>query len=371
MVITLATCILWVDYVFFRDYSWSIIGFLAKTLEILLKIFSPLFNPELYSWVGETVIPAGMVLCALALLYLSVAKAKGAMRQATPPVDEPLSPVNFPLPTLLHEGESGLLKPVSKPWRVTLAGKLTSSFAILAILFGTSVSIIAYAYLAATIEQEMKRRANLSVIGLSEIAERHGDGRGELQLRHALDDYALDASIAYVYVEDAAGRIIAHVPRELPTFLLRDFPRTAERAINGIEVPYRGLPVYEIAVRVGENKFGYVHLAIWRHAVDAETRRIVTSIVLSIVLLLCATVAVFAWAIWYFTLPLSNLGLYAHRVSKGELDLDIEFKENEALKENNEVGSLARSFARMRSSLHAILTRLESGQQANPSNHIR
>jgi HAMP domain-containing protein len=44
----------------------------------------------------------------------------------------------------------------------------------------------------------------------------------------------------------------------------------------------------------------------------------------------------------------------ASRVSKGELDLEID------VADANEVGDLARSFERMRSSLHAVLTRLES-----------
>jgi HAMP domain-containing protein len=296
------------------------------------------------------------------------------MSKATRPVDES---VPLPLaqsaatPELVHVTETVVTKPSSQPWKFTLAGKLTSSFAALALLFGASVSIIAYTRLGATLENEMRRRAHLSVMGLSEVAKRYSDGSGERELRHAVDDYGSDESIAYIYVEDPEGRIIAHLPRELPTFLLRDFPKTAERAINGVEVSYRGLPVYEIAVRLGENKFSYVHLATWRHASEAETRHIVTSIVVAVLLLLCAAIAVFAWTVWYFTLPLSNLVFYAHRVSKGELDLDIEIKESEAIKENNEVGSLARSFARMRSSLHAILTRLENAQVTNRSNEIR
>jgi HAMP domain-containing protein len=217
----------------------------------------------------------------------------------------------------------------------------------------------------------MKRRAELSVMGLAELALRHGDRSGEPRLRQAVEDYAADLSIAYIYVEDPQGRIVAHMPRDLPAFLLRDFPRTAERAITGVEVVYRDLPVYEIAARIGKDQFGYVHLGMWRHAAQAETRHVVTSIVVSILLLLCAIVAVFAWAVCYFTLPLSKLVLYAYRVSRGDLGVDIEMKESEAIKQNNEVGSLARSFARMRSSLHAILTRLEGSQQKNPFNEFR
>jgi HAMP domain-containing protein len=370
--ITLATCVLWVDYVFFRDYPWSAVNFLSKVLTILIKVFGPLFSSELYWWVGEFVLPAGMIVSAIILLYISVARAKVAMSKATPPAGEaaPL-PNSAPTPELVHQAQVAVASPSSsKPWRFTLAGKLTRSFVALALVFGAAASIIAYTRLAATFETEMKDRANLSVIGLREVASRYGNGSGEMELQQAVDEYQFDESIAYVYVEDAEGRIIAHTPQELPTFLLRDFPRTAERALNGAETLYRGLPVYEIAARMGENKFGYVHLAIWRHTSEAEARRVVTAIAISILLSVCATVAVFAWAVWYFTLPLSNLGLYAHRISRGEIDLDIEIKENEAIQENNEVGSLARSFARMRSSLHAILTRLE-GAQPNHFNEIK
>jgi HAMP domain-containing protein len=52
----------------------------------------------------------------------------------------------------------------------------------------------------------------------------------------------------------------------------------------------------------------------------------------------------------------------ASRISKGELDLEI------GLRESDEVGDLARSFERMRSSLHAVLTRLENEDFVEQSN---
>jgi methyl-accepting chemotaxis protein len=60
-------------------------------------------------------------------------------------------------------------------------------------------------------------------------------------------------------------------------------------------------------------------------------------------------------------LPFSELALYAQRISQGELDLDLAIKEK-----SDEVGDLARSFARMRSSLYAVLIR---SKQAQPTNH--
>jgi HAMP domain-containing protein len=165
-----------------------------------------------------------------------------------------------------------------------------------------------------------------------------------------------------VYVENAAGEIVAHRPRELPLYLLRDFPQSAERALKGIEVDYRGLPVYEISMRVAGGKGGYVHLALWRDAFEDETRQVLRPVAVSILALLAGFTGVFAWAVWNLIGPFMTLVDRASRISKGELDLEI------GLRESDEVGDLARSFERMRSSLHAVLTRLENEDFVEQSN---
>ena len=122
--------------------------------------------------------------------------------------------------------------------------------------------------------------------------------------------------IAYIYVEDAAGEMVAHQPRDLPLYLLRDFPKSAERALKGIEVDYRGLPVYELSMRVAEGKGGYVHLALWRDAFDEETRRVLTPIAASTIILLAGVTGAFAWAMWNLVNPFITLVDRADRINK-------------------------------------------------------
>ena len=172
-------------------------------------------------------------------------------------------------------------------------------------------------------------------------------------LNDAIDKHASNRSVAYIYVEDAAGRIVAHSPHDLPRFLRRDFPRSSEAALEGVEIDYRDLRVYEIAVRLSESKGGYAHLAIWRDVIEEETRRVVAPIAGSILVLLAGVTALFASLVWAFSRPFIRLVDYAGRISKGELDLAIDNKGA------NEVAHLARSFDRMRSSLHAVVTRLD------------
>lgn len=354
---------LWADYLFLRDSPWSATKFLAKVIAILFRIFAPLLDPALYWWVGEIVVPLVMIPCGILLLYISVAKAKVAMSRATPSVDDTVALP--PLPKAASTKEPALALGMSeekapvKTWKLGLVGKLAGSFGTLALLFGVAVTVITYARLSGALEKEVKRRSNVFVASLSDIASRYAPGQGETELRNAVERYGSSRSVAYIYVEDGAGEIVAHRPRELPLYLLRDFPKSAQRALQGIDLDYRGLPVYEIAMPVAGEKGGYVHLALWRDTFEEEIRRVLTPIAAATLLLLAGVTGAFAWAVWNLINPFMTLVDRASRISKGELEIDI------GLKESDEVGDLARAFDRMRSSLHAVLTRLENTEFAD------
>ena len=362
-IITLILCALWVDHAFFSATQWwSVTNFLSKILTTITKIFGGFFEPAAFWWVGEIAIPGAMILSSIVLLYVSVTRAKVAMSRATPNADEMLTmplPKFPPTPQSANMTETVVSKPSSEPRKFGLTWKLTTSFGILALLFGATVSMITHSRMAGTLEEEIKRRARLSVTGLSEVAKRYGGGDSELH--HAINNYASNHSIAYIYVEDAEGKIIAHMPRELPRFLRRDFPKTAELAIHGVEMEYRGLAVFEMASRVGEPKRGYVHLAIWRDVIREESFRVMRPIIALILVSLFALSAVFAWVVWLVTRPFVELVHYANRISNGDLALDMVIKD-----ESDEIGDLGRSLGRMRSSLYAVLTRIEKAQ---PTKH--
>jgi len=353
-VVTLVMLGLWIDYLFFRDYPWSAINLLSKFIEIFIKIFGPLFDPALYWWLGEILVPVVMILSALVLLYISVAKAKVAMSKATLSVEDIVClPVPEPAPPPAPVEESAAPAVLSKSWKLGLVGKMAASFGTLGLLFGVAASIIVYTQMGGALEAEMKRRATVFVVGLSDVATRYATAQGESELRQAVNKYGSRQSVAYVYVEDGAGRSVAHMPPELPILLRRDFPKSAERALEGVDVDYRGSPVYEITARVEGRGGGYVHVAIWRKAIEEETRRVVTPIAASILVLLSVVTVLFAWLVWHLSLPFIKLVDFASRISRGELDLEVD------VAQTDEVGDLARSLERMRSSLHAVLTRLE------------
>lgn len=331
--------------------------FLSRIVSIITAIFGPALNPALYGWLDAFVFPGILILLAVMVLWVTVAWAKGSMIKATANMEDLVS---LSLPRSISISQPAKVPkpiastPLSQPWKFRLVWKLTISFGTIALMFGAIVSIIVYSRLADAVEEEVKRRAALSVMGLSEGAKSYGANQSETELRGVIDRDVSNSSIAYIYVEDADGKIIAHIPRDLPRFLRRDFPGTSLRAVKGVETEYRGQPVFEIAARVRDTNGGYAHLAIWRDLIPAETRRILIPVIASILVVICAIMAVFARMVSYMTRPLVELVHYANRIDSGELDLDLVISE-----ESDELRDIANSFARMRSSLYAVMIRLK------------
>lgn len=346
---------LWLDYLLFYESPWSAIKILGKVLAIFGGIFAPFFDPRVYAWADDLLLPIAGIFAVIVLLYVVVARAKAAMKKATPepyaPVVLPQSPPQMAPPPEAAEEEAAAIAPVvPRLWRPGLVGKLTISFAVLSLLLATFASLIVYSRMEAALGKQIKQRAEVLSLTAGEIA---GRKIGAPVLDEAVDKLASDRTVAYVYIEDSAGQILAHRPRELLIHLRRDFPRSAERALKGVEVDYRGLPVYEIAVRLGGPKGGFAHLAVWGDVIQEETRRVVAPIAGSILVMLSGGTALFAWIIGILSRPFVQLVEVAGRISKGDLDLEI------GAVRANEVGDLAHSFDRMRSQLGALLSRLE------------
>ena len=343
------------DQLYFKDSPWSITRHLGKIFSVVAAILGTVFNPMLYGWAGDIWVPVAMFGIGCFLLALAMARAKSAMRRATPdPADAaPLQGQKKPTVT----PPSAPLRPVpperSETRNIGLVGKLTLCFGVIGISFGIAACIIVQGYLSRVLAREVKSRANVMALGVNDMAARYENLQNlDGQIARYL---SANKMIAYIYVEDAKGQIIAHEPKDLPIYLSRDFPRSAELALNGTDGEYRGFAVYEIAKRNGDGNRGFVHLGLWRDAIDAESWGTVAPIVAAIIVLLIGALSAFVFIARSLSRPLIDLVDHAQRISKGESAVPLE------LKRADEIGEIARSLERMRSSLHAVAARLEQG----------
>jgi HAMP domain-containing protein len=355
---SLVLCGLIADQLYFKDSPWSVARQLGKIASVLAAIFATAFNPELYGWVSDFSVPMAVLGSAFVLLVLAIARAKNAMKRATPdpadaaPLHEQKVSTDTPPPIPLRS-----VPPAPSATRkIGLVGKLTFCFGVIGISFGAAACVIVHGYLSRVFEREVKSRADVMALGIHDITAGHLGAENLQDLGEQITRYAsTNKMIAYIYVEDANGQIIAHDPKDLPIYLSRDFPRSAERALNGTDGQYRGFAVYEIAKRNGQGNGGFVHLGLWREAIDAESRRAVAPIAAAIIVLLIGAVCAFVFVAQSLSRPFVDLVDHAQRISKGEFAVPLE------LKRADEIGEIARSLERMRSSLRAVVTRLEKG----------
>ena len=135
---------------------------------------------------------------------------------------------------------------------------------------------------------------------------------------------------------------------------------TAEQLVG-----YRGEIVYDFAQRSGLNNRFIVHLGIWQDSVAVETWSVLGPILLAVVLLILCAAGVFSVLLRDLHRPLLEMVEQSTRISKGDFSMTL------TTKRSDELGDLARSLERMRSSLRAVLSRIGTEPTATPSDRKR
>lgn len=356
-VISLALCGLLADYLFMSESRWSPLRFLAEVFSVLGAIFTPVFDPALYSWMGSIFVPIVLGALVIVLLWLSITSAKSAMSEATPNADAADPAIHrkatvTPIPVVVPNQISAPVS--SQTWQYRLLTKLVISFGTVGVLFGIAVCVIVYIFLTRGLRKEVESYVDVMATGIREIvAPELAAGRvGEAAA--AIEEYAVNNNIAYLYVEHPDGRMIAHWPPDLPRYLRRDFPGSAKGAFRGTDGQYRGFEIYEVAKRVSDlkSKPGFIHLAMSRQAISTETQRIVAAIAAVYLIVLCCVIAAFVSLARSLNRPFGELVAHAERISKGH------FAAPPRLQLTDELGDIALALERLRSSLRAVTVRL-------------
>ena len=354
-VITLILTGLVADYMFLGDSPWSVVNVLAKIALVFGAIFTPALDPKNLAWLDAYLLPLTVIMLAFALLWLVVTRANQAMREVTQ--DAELS-----VPSAAQSQLSDIRQAVewvtdaepatAQPRQYPLIHKLSFGFGAIAIVFGFAACVIVFGYISRAYEKELASRAQITTIGLTDLVTRRLASKSVQDVANDVEKYAAIKAVAYVYVEDANGAIIANMPKELPRYLIRDFPKSAERALRGVNVRYRGEDVFEVANRIGVDA-GFVHLGIWRDVIAAEARIALLPMVAAIVVLLLGITGTFIVIARRLNRPLLDLVDQADRISRGDFTVALNSKGSD------EIGDIARSIERLRASLYAVVRRLD------------
>jgi sensor histidine kinase regulating citrate/malate metabolism len=239
--------------------------------------------------------------------------------------------------------------------RVSLKWKIGGTYTAVMLILSVFVIAAMYQLTKNMLRDQLDKRALAVATNLSDAAAGHLVGRNLLALHALARKYSLLDGIAYVFIEDNKGQILAHTLVSFPPELGEKLTAGQREAVRR-ELSLGGKTVYETSVPVLGGQMGSVHVGFWADAVEAEIQSALFRLVgiISMVPLVGALLS-FLLAHWIVR-PIKGLTEVADKVTRGDLETSISGKSVAA---RDEIGDLARSLERMRSSLKAAMLRLE------------
>ena len=239
--------------------------------------------------------------------------------------------------------------------RVSLKWKIGGTFAAVMLILGMIVVVAVYQLTRDALGDQLEQRVRVMASNLSDAAAGPMMGRNLLALNALASKYTRLEGVAYAFVEDGKGEIVAHTLGDFPAELRQGLPASAPRQVYRRQLSWGGKTVYETVAPILEGQVGSVHVGFWADAVEKETRRVLLPLIeiMAIVPIVGALLS-FLLAHWIIR-PIVRLTRVADKVTMGDLETSVSGK---CVKSRDEIGDLARSLERMRSSLKAAMLRL-------------
>ena len=233
-----------------------------------------------------------------------------------------------------------------------LKWKITVAFSGLLIALGACVIGIVYILTGNALQRQVDLRSAAIAANLSDAAAGYVSKKSTLELDALIAKYGRLDGVAYAYIEDTKGEILASSLQPFPTELKEDPGRGSQRISGSRTTKIHGRPVNETQMPVLDGQLGAVHVGLWADTVQQEVRGTVLPII-GLIALCLGTVVVISVIIASKTVrPILQLKSSADEISRGNLDVSV------PVQGDDEVGELARSLERMRASLKAAMLRL-------------
>ena len=186
---------------------------------------------------------------------------------------------------------------------ISLEWKITGAVATVILVFAVCLLIIANQLMGRALRNQIDQRALAMTINLSSAATGPVIGKNILQLYASLTKYAQLQGVAYAFIEDSNGKIIANSIRPFPTKLVGTSTPDERKQVDMRVVTLQGKTVYETRVPILEGQLGAAHLGIWAEDVKKEINTIRLSFVVVMVLLLLVAVALSVFLVRAIIVP--------------------------------------------------------------------
>jgi sensor histidine kinase regulating citrate/malate metabolism len=166
---------------------------------------------------------------------------------------------------------------------------------ILILVLGIFFLIIMNQLMGRALRQQMDESAAIMATNLSDAAAAYIASKDVLQLKTTVTKYARLSRVAYAFVKDREGKVLAHSLATFSPELQEELTSDERRQASRRELTLQGKPVHETREPILDGQLGTAHIGIWSDAVDREIYQTLFMFVWPITLgiLAAVTLAVF------------------------------------------------------------------------------
>ena len=250
--------------------------------------------------------------------------------------------------TVSIEG-SKFAKPAAESWRKGgLKWKITATFSGLILVLGLLVIGIVYFFTGSALQKQVDLRSTAIATNLADASAGFVSRRSTLELDALVAKYGRLDGVAYAFVQDAKGEVLASSVQPFPA----ELKEAAGSATPARTTALRGKAVFETRSPVLDGQLGVVRVGLWAEAMQDDMRTTLLPIVGLILVCLAIGVGLSVMLASRAIKPILELKSIADEISRGRLDASV------SIQSDDEVGELGRSLERMRASLKAAMIRL-------------
>jgi sensor histidine kinase regulating citrate/malate metabolism len=137
---------------------------------------------------------------------------------------------------------------------------------VLAVVFVVIVNQL----MARVLRIQMDESAVIMTTNLSDAAASYLASKDMLRLRTTVTKYARLSRVAYVFVRDREGEVIAHSPATFSPELKHPLTFPQDSQVSGRELTLEGRSIYETRAPILDGQLGSAYIGISADAVDRE-----------------------------------------------------------------------------------------------------
>jgi sensor histidine kinase regulating citrate/malate metabolism len=168
---------------------------------------------------------------------------------------------------------------------------LNLEWKIMLVVLGLLFIVIVHQLVARVLRAEMDESAVLMTTNLSDAAAGYIASNDALRLKTTVTKYARLSRVAYVFVQDRDGKIIASSLADFAAEL-RPVSSNQDLQVSRREITMEGKPVHETRAPILDGQLGSAHIGIWASAVEGDIQKALFKFVWPITLGLLAAVIV-------------------------------------------------------------------------------